>query len=221
MDQAELERQLALGTNQAYVRAQRIYEDGAFSKSVATVTLNAALSVPISAGTVVTGTAVNGKQVDGKVYGAAKTGDQTLRIQYGVNSIQSSYVGCQVGANPNPVTDGCFAPTGTLNVDGFGSELAYSYTPEENNDNERTIQKFSTDAEQKMYRCEKCPYSTYVKFYEYYGRFDYADHWVSSAFAGETTNFANGDADFGTFTGDGRVGKFSRKDSIDGSLYAF
>jgi hypothetical protein len=203
-----MERQLALGTNQAYVEAQDIYEQGAFSKSVATVTLNAALSVPISAGTAVTGTGVNDEEVIGKVYAAATAGDETLRIQYDVNSIQSSYVGCQVGANPDPVTDGCFAQTGALTIDGFGSDLAYTYTPEENNGNERTLQKFSTDAEQKMYRCDNCPYSTFTKFYEYYGRFDYADHWVSSAFAGETTSFANGDAAFGTFTGVGRNGKF-------------
>jgi hypothetical protein len=208
LDQAEMERQLARGTNQAYVTAQRIYEEGAFSKSVATVTLNTALSVPISIGTDVTGTAVDEMQVDGKVYSAARAGDQTLRIQYNVNSIQVSHLGCQVGANPNPLTDGCFAQTGTLNIAGFGSELAYTYNPEENNDNERTIQKFSTDAEQKMNLCENCPYSTFMKFYEYYGRFDYADHWVSSAFAGGLTSFANGDADFGTYEGVGRVGKF-------------
>lgn len=205
LDQAEMEGQLALGTNQGYTRAQKIYEEGAFSKSVATVTLTAALTVPISKGAVVTGTAVNGQQVDGTVFKTASADDTTLRIQYGINSIQSSYVGCQVGANPSPVTDGCFAQTGTLNIDGFGSELAYSYAPEENNDNERTIQKFSLQAEDKMYRCDNCPYLTFTKFYEYYGRFDYADHWVSSAFAGEATNFANGDADFGTFQGDGRV----------------
>lgn len=211
LDQAEIQRLLASGTNQDYLQAQMIYKEGAFSKSVATVTLDAVLTAPISKGAAITGDAMDGTKVEGTVFAAAKAGDQDLRIQYNVSPVQSSYVGCQVGANPNPVTDGCFLKTGSLVIGGFATPFPYSYEPEENNDNERTIQGFSTSAETKMRRSEDSPYYlTYQKFYDYYGRFDYADHWVLSAFAGGATSFPtqNGNADFSTFEEKGRVGKF-------------
>lgn len=208
LDQAEIQRLLASGTNQDYLQAQMIYKEGAFSKSVATVTLDAVLTAPISKGAAITGDAMDGTKVEGTVFAAAKAGDQDLRIQYNVSPVQSSYVGCQVGANPNPVTDGCFLKTGSLVIGGFATPFPYSYEPEENNDNERTIQGFSTSAETKMRRSEDSPYYlTYQKFYDYYGRFDYADHWVLSAFAGGATSFPtqNGNADFSTFEEKGRV----------------
>jgi hypothetical protein len=83
---------------------------------------------------------------------------------------------------------------GSLQVSGVGS-LGYQYDPLKENGNDRTLQAFSLQAEEKM-----SEHSTYQKFYDYYGQFDYADKWVLAAFAGSETNFDNGNADF-TFYG--------------------
>jgi hypothetical protein len=97
-------------------------------------------------------------------------------------------------------------PTGTLKLGAMG-EQSYSYNPATGNKNARTIQGFSTDAKAKMYDCEKCPYGTYEKFYNYYKAFDYGDKWVQAAFSKGQANFEKGSADFATYTGDGLVGK--------------
>jgi hypothetical protein len=95
------------------------------------------------------------------------------------------------------------APTGQLAVGG--QTLAYNYDVLANNGNERSLAGFSTDAEEKMYRCENCPYVTYNKFYQYYGEFDYAHQWVMAAFEGRSTPFGNGIADFSGYTEVGRA----------------
>merc|ERR1712151_161365 len=73
------------------------------------------------------------------------------------------------------------------------------------NVNERTIQGFSTSAEEKMYRCDNCPYATYRKFREYYGAFDYADKWINAAFDGTSTKFTRGNANFARYGFAGRT----------------
>jgi hypothetical protein len=144
----------------------KVYTDGAFSKSVAKVTLSTPLTAPVTVDTQITGVNEDGKQVVGKAYEDYATGSSVIEIQYQTLDIQAQYVGCQVGANPNPKTDGCFAPTGSLSISGSAA-VSYSYNPSADNVNKRTIQGFSTEAEEKMYRCANCPYSTYEKFYDY------------------------------------------------------
>ena len=57
----------------------------------------------------------------------------------------------------------------------------------------RTLKRFSTRAQGHMYDgCPGCPYTHYKQFYDYYGDFDYADKWVSSALAGTDMSFASG-----------------------------
>ena len=65
--------------------------------------------------------------------------------------------------------------------------------------NDRTLQKFSTQSQSKMYACSiNCPYVDYNKFYTYYGDFNYADSWVLAALDGTPTptTWTNGAADF-------------------------
>merc|ERR1740124_1476602 len=51
--------------------------------------------------------------------------------------------------------------------------------------------------------CRGCPYADFVKFYEYYGDFDYADKWATGALDGSAVVFTNGrfNADFATNNG--------------------
>jgi hypothetical protein len=97
-----------------------------------------------------------------------------------------------------------FASAGQL-VISLGA-FEYSYSPLESNINKRTLQGFSTQAEEKMDKCENCPYVTYEKFEQYYGAFDYSDAWVTAAFEGRATSFANGNVDFSGFGYPGRTG---------------
>jgi hypothetical protein len=203
LDQDAMEKQLSLATDSSYLAAKAIYERGAFSKSVATVTLDTALTGPLNKDTKVLGTSVDGTEINGSLLEDIPSGSTMIKIQYDTTTLQSKYVGCQVGANPEPVLDGCFMAQGTLMVGS--DQISYSYVPLQNNHNERTLKGFSTQAQEKMYECDNCPYRTYEKFYDYYGVFDYANQWVLAAFEGSSTSFVNGQADFSSYTMVGRT----------------
>jgi hypothetical protein len=204
LDQQMMEEQLALETVESYVTAKNIYREGAHSKSVASITLNSGLLNALPDATPVSGRSSSGVEVLGTTYEDYEAGTTDIVIQYDTITVQSNYVGCQVGASPTPKTEGCFAASGTLNIEGEGT-FTYSYNPTTDNNNDRTIQGFSTEAKEKMHDCEYCPYSTYEKFYQYYGAFDYADQWVMAAFDGQTTSFANGNANFSPYEFAGRT----------------
>jgi hypothetical protein len=199
-----LEEQLAFGTDQSFATAKSIYTEGAHSKSVASVTLNSGLLNAVPAKTPVSGKTSNGVEVVGTIYEDYPVGATSITVQYDTISIQANYVGCQVGASPTPNLQGCFAASGTLNIEGEGT-FTYTYNPETDNNNERTLQGFSTEAKEKMHDCPNCPYTTYEKFYQYYGAFDYADQWVMAAFDGQTTSFANGNANFRLYGTEGKT----------------
>lgn len=203
LDQEEMEEQLDLDNDEGFENALAIYSEGAHSKSVATVTLDAPLGSDIEKGTEITGTGVDGSMVVGKAYGDTASGATEVLIKYLTSDIQSMYVGCQVGASQSPVTDGCFAESGTVNIDGVG-DVAYSYDVNEDNINKRSIQGFSTAAQEKMYECDNCPYKTYEKFYDYYGEYDYANQMILAAFTSSETNFDNFNNDFGLYGFAGR-----------------
>jgi hypothetical protein len=65
--------------------------------------------------------------------------------------------------------------------------------------------KFSKDADENMLSgCPGCPYTDFKYFYDYYGTSEYAHQWVEAAFAGESTKFSRGNADFSRYGLDGR-----------------
>lgn len=202
LDQQALESQLAAGTDEGMANALRIYTEGAFSKSYAEVTLATPLASALPKGTDVKGTNTAGDEIRGTLMYEAEAGDAIIRVQYTVTGVQESYVGCQVGGNPDPRVEGCFKPSGNMEIGAIG-EQPYSYEPLTGNKNARTIQGFSTGAKTKMYDCEKCPYKTYQKFYDYYKAYDYGDKWVQAAFNKGQANFENGSADFSSYTGVG------------------
>ena len=175
LDQKLIEEQLAMETDQARVIAMKVYTEGAFSKSYAEIQLTQPLPVDVGKGVEVFGQAADGKIVQGKTAAAFRAGDSIFQVQYHAGSIQTTWTDCHVGGNPNPNMEGCFRPTGSLEIGELG-DYSYSYNPVESNFNARTLQGFSVDAEEKMYRCgPKCPHATYNKYYEYYGVFDYAN----------------------------------------------
>ncbi len=89
-----------------------------------------------------------------------------------------------------------FKGSGSLTFTGQTTPFAtYTYNISTGNLNGRTLQDFSTNAEALMWNCSGgCPY--------------YGDEFIMSAFNGTSTNFLNGDADFGlNYTRGGRGGK--------------
>merc|ERR1712087_383388 len=197
-----MEIQLALANDQSYAAAKAIYQEGAFSKNVASITLSSALPANAEKGTAISGVDADGNVVSGKAYEDNVAGANTILVQYKTSDSQANYVGCQVGANPNPNTKGCFAPTGTLSIGG--ASVGYSYDPLVDNIAKRSIAGFSTAAQKKMAECANCPYVTYEAFWNYYGEYDYANQIVLAAFNGEATNFRNFNNDFGLYGFTGR-----------------
>ena len=201
-----MELQLALGNDEAYANALKIYSEGAYSKSTAKVTLSAAIGSAIPKGTAVTGKNAAGNQVIGKTYEDYASGATDILVQYQTTDSQKNYVDCQVGASLTPNTVGCFAASGSMAIDGVG-DATYTYDPLSDNINKRSIQGFSTAAKKKMAECENCPYKMYEKFYDYYGQYDYANQITLAAMSGQKTNFDNFDMDMGLYGFDGRTRK--------------
>jgi len=203
LDQKAIEDQLLLKTPEAFANAKKIYNNGGNSKSYAIVTVEAGLSDNVSKGDQILGKNAEGGEVSGKAYAAASAGDKTIMVQYTTSDKQASYVECQVGSLMEPNMKGCLAATGTITIDGKAQ--TYEYDPATQNNNGRTIAKFSTGAKELMLDCAKgCPYNDYKAFYDYYGMDDYANEWVEAAFEGRKTQFTRGDADFTKFGMDGR-----------------
>jgi hypothetical protein len=107
LDQAEMQTQLGLKTGESFERAKNIYSEGAFSKSVATVKISPALTAPLNKGETVLGKNEKGDDIKGKLFDDYPKESDIIRIQYETITIQESYVGCQVGANPDPITSRC------------------------------------------------------------------------------------------------------------------
>lgn len=189
-----MEAQLGLGTDASFANARKIYEQGGHSKSVAQLQLSSGLPVALDKSAQVSGQSASGVAVYGKLYASYAAGATTIEVQYTTTDSQKNYVQCQVGGLSQPNLVGCFADSGNLDIGG--TILNYNYDSRSQNVNKRTLQKFSTEAEQKMYRCENCPYATYQKFRDYYGFFDYADKWITAAFDGTGTTFARGNGEF-------------------------
>jgi hypothetical protein len=111
LDQQKIEDLLAEQSTESFAEAQRMYQEGAFSKTVSDLTV-AGLPVEIPQGTKLVGssgnstdTSVSTQQVTSvEVFAYAAEG-----YPEGATSIRVQYVneGCYVGANPDPVTEGC------------------------------------------------------------------------------------------------------------------
>jgi len=194
------------GTPDGFEAALRIYNEGAHSGSIAKLTLTEPLGAVLSVDDLVLGFTEDGL-VEVRARSVANYPKDTTQIlvRYEVTSEQASYSKCVVGANLNPILDGCFGSSGPLVVDGFDEPLSYSYDQITDNTIERSIAKFSREAEISLGLCAKhCPKADYEKFRDYYGDGDYADQWVQAASTAGKTTFLNGDADFSDLDLEGR-----------------
>lgn len=212
LDQRAIESFLADQTESSFSKALRVYENGAHSKSIATVTLTSPLTSALADDTPITGTSVDEQEVTGIAYGSFDVGVVDIKIQYSTKDIQDSYVGCRVGAvagTEYAMTSGCFNTTGILTISG--EDYSYEYDVDANNNNKRHIAGFSTSANDKMFvnsdKCPGCPYAEFVKYESYYNDVNYADTWATAAFSGITTSFGNSavNVNFADYTLTGRA----------------
>jgi len=194
LDQKAMEVELSKQTDESFLKAGEIYNNGAYSKSFAALTLTTGLATSVNKGQVVTGTSESGSEIAGKMYATFEAGSTDVHFQYKTGDVQSAYVNCQVGAlGADGNLEGCLAATGNITIDG--TEYAYTYAPATDNDNGRSISGFSTKAEAKM-----SEYTDFKYFKEYYGVGAYGHEWVTKALEGGQTDFTNGNADFSSYT---------------------
>ena len=99
-----------------------------------------------------------------------------------------------------------FPASGHIRFDQVGKAVRYSYNVLHGNTNDRTLAKFSKDAQQKMKPCHNCEFfHDFKRFYEYYGRMDYAHRWVMSAFEATRIVFDSGVSDFTIYSLESRA----------------
>lgn len=192
--------------------AQNIYDEGAHSESYALVniTTSGGLPAPVYAGQEVQALSLSGAPITGTSLQDFDAGSMYFRFLYDTDDSLDTV--CHVGQLPEEIqaVDGCINDTGILEIDGV-VPVKYAYDYQINNDNDQTIARLSLNAKKLMHDCATCPYPTYDKFYNYYGEFDYAHQWVSTAFEGNETDFKLGNGDFANYGDLGRAGESFRK----------
>jgi len=193
LDQQEIEAELDKGTEEGFATAEAIYKTGGHSKPYAVVSIATALAQELPLGTPVTGPSVDGTSTTGKLLDVGKQGDTILKVQYSTTDDRANHVGCQVGASDTPKFDLCLADNGTITVGStIQQQLEYSYNHTVDNENFRTLQGFSLQANKKM-----TGYVDFEKYRSYYGIPNYGDEWCLAAFEGRETRFPNmGNVDF-------------------------
>lgn len=198
-DVQSLQAYVALGETSGWGKAFELYHRGAFCQSYAELTLSQPLNRTIGVGT-----SVSAGSILGVTQEPAGTGDTSLRVRYVHASSQdwttvaSSPPLCSVGGNPNPNLSNCFEQSGQLDV---ASDAAFTidyreYNPSVNTANAISLRSISLDLPDYV------PTSPLVRnllnaYETYYGKVDYADQWIRTAFQrSKTTSFVNGQQDF-------------------------
>lgn len=207
LDLSLIQSQVATERESGFRIAQRVYQEGAYSRPAAELILNQPLEVDIPAGTEVIGPVYDDQTftlVKGIVHDDTKAGDNVLDVLYNIRDDQDDYVDCLAGANPDPVFGGCFAEQGTAELPELQLSLDYSYNVWSGNVNYRSFQKESLYARDRLYDCHNCPKVDYSKFVDYYGIYDYADHIIIRAFQADETDMQMGNQDFRGFGWAGR-----------------
>jgi hypothetical protein len=139
LDQKAIEEQLALHTSQAFGLAKSIYNEGGHSKSYAVLSLSAPLTLGILKDAAIVGKSSTGQEISCKAKEDYPEGSESIEAFYTTTDIQASYMGsgCQVGGLVTKNLAGCLASDGTLDIGG--TQYAYTYMPEIDNKNDRTM----------------------------------------------------------------------------------
>ena len=82
LDQLAIENYLEGQSIQSFTYARNVYEDGGYSKSVASITLDSPLTITIPKGTRIGGTSASGGDVALVSYADYDPDDQKIDVQY-------------------------------------------------------------------------------------------------------------------------------------------
>jgi hypothetical protein len=221
--------------------AKDVYELGAFSKSAATITLTKGLPFDLAKGVELRGVTYTGTSTQRQSSGYDVV-VITLEEYTATNStldIQVKYhtEGCFVGANPQPVWDGCkwrlvdslimystkaltlylllgsnrillgLAPEGILSVPTVDDSAALEYIYDPPTTYNNYNIKYFTAPTEYIFEEGGSYPELYQKFVTYYGSDSFYDDWIQTAFAGGKTSFSNGNADFSSYSNEARAGK--------------
>jgi hypothetical protein len=202
--------ELGFTTASNFLSAEAFYTQGAYSGAYAELTLtqNQGMTASITKGTRVVGKNDAGEEIEGTVMEDLEEGAMMMRVRYKTSNVQAKYASCQVGAllvTGFETTAGCFVKEGSIQIEGKGN-YNYLYDVMVDNDNDITLQKFSSNAETDKLLCDSCPHRTYQKFFNYYEVPDYGDRWIMAAFQKSETRYVRGNADFDGYIGKGRAG---------------
>lgn len=104
MDQRDIEQQLALGSNEGYESAIKIYQRGAHCASYSRIKVQSLQSV-LTEGDRLTGAGQDGSSVTATVVDNYPKGTQEIEVLYSLDETTNSF--CHVGGSPKPLTDGC------------------------------------------------------------------------------------------------------------------
>lgn len=203
LDKASMDIELRIAAVSNYESAYGLYSEGGFSHSYADITLSdpQGLRIPLDEGTSVEGVSATGQQVYGRVMADLDIGELNIPVRYEYPPYdRSDATTCVVGSLPSigiQVVNGCLIETGKVYFGKDKDAYTYSYDMLTNNDNEMTMKKLSSTAEDKMLVCENgCPHSMFYKYFQYYKVPDYADRWITAAFNLTSTVLYRGNANF-------------------------
>ena len=103
---------MAEGTKEKFIDAWKVYQDGAFSRPFAVVTLEKPLAHKVKIGTKITGRSTDGSFLDCEALESTEAGETKLKVRYLGSESLDPQGRCAVGANPNPFTVGCESNSG-------------------------------------------------------------------------------------------------------------
>jgi hypothetical protein len=217
-----------LRTQAAFEEAKKLYSQGAYAGSYATLQIDASSLT----GDLVTGTAVQGVSSNrpnqpamGFVMETVPAGSTSIPVQYTTD--------CYVGGLSTPIVDHCkkilhrvlgsslakMRPhkkvflfhccgsglkesTGdqTIRIGKNGQEIAYTYSPLQDTQNALTLELLGKGNSSSP---------TYSAFFDYSGAYDYANQILMAAFQGSATSFPNQhtNMDFSKLDHEGRAGE--------------
>lgn len=206
IDLHQINIELGSGRADAFQNAREIYMRGGHSRAYAEVTLltDGGVLSRVRKGASVS-VFLNNNTMTGTVMEDVGIGGTSVRILYP----DAAFLSCQVGALPlvgTASTLGCYPGQGTLSFDENGGSYDYRYNVLVDNKNDRTLQSFSSNAEENMLLCgDSCPQPMFDKFFQYYKVPDYADRFILAAFGQSKASFSRGSVNFGSLDDSGRA----------------
>jgi len=199
-DQRIIVARLAGETEEAFVAAKKVFDEGANAEAYATLTISdpAFVGTLIPPGTNITGLDQNNNAIFAVTKFGSGVGISTIDVHYPVDPNFGGNSLCSVGGNPNPRMGGCFVATGgiAMVLGGVHASYAYSYNPLRDNVNGLSLSKIDDSRVQT---------NVLDKFLVYYTNPDFDKEWIHAAFEGRSTvGFGNGFYDFGKLDMQGR-----------------